>query len=157
MEASVCRRLGAAGRGRQDVPAHALPVPSCPAHNEPIPVSKPRPPTPPSPASATPHSHPHSAPSPLTRTGSLRNKLLWRCRGSSKETTVTFTSGQRVQAGVQSRGRATNFSVRFCSSDFGFYIFNKENKDSHCCFPLIQSESDGSDWFPGLVYSNSVW
>lgn len=54
VEASVSCWFGAAGWSRQDVPAHTLPVPSCPVHTGPIPVPKPRPPPPPPPPSTSP-------------------------------------------------------------------------------------------------------
>lgn len=69
MEASVGRRPGAPGRGQQDVPALALPVPSSPAHTGPVPVPKQPPPPPPPPTGSAPAAscpHPHGPAPALT-------------------------------------------------------------------------------------------
>lgn len=68
VEASVGCGLGAPGRGQQDVPAFALPVPSGPAHSGPIPVPELSAALPAGSApAASPHPQPRSWPAaPLT-------------------------------------------------------------------------------------------
>lgn len=97
VETSVSHRFGAAGWGREDIPASTLLVSSCTPHTGPVPVPRTRPPSPtPGPTPAAPRPQPHwSTPSVIAAAWENGEEqfLLWHKIWTFDKVKTFFTAG----------------------------------------------------------------